>query len=126
MRTRYAQLMQNKVGAILLIGVIALPAGLSGQSAAPDREASAVAEAPWPMFGRTARHEGRTPVVGVQSGVLAWTFETDRTELGATSPIVGADGALYIADAAGLTAVSATGSLLWHYRPGGRASVPAL
>jgi len=111
---------------MMLVGVIAIPAGLSGQLAAPDREASAAAEAPWPMFGRTARHEGRTPVVGVQSGTLAWTFETSPTELGANSPIVGADGAVYVADAAGLTALSATGSLLWRYQPGDRVKVPAL
>jgi outer membrane protein assembly factor BamB len=78
------------------------------------------------MFGRTARHEGRTPVVGPQSAALAWTYETDDTGLGARSPVVGTDGTLYVVDAAGLTALSPAGTLLWRFQPGGAVSVPAL
>lgn len=115
------------VTVILLLGLVALPAGVAAQGAASDSEASATLVAPWPMFGRTAQHKGRTPVVGVQSAALAWTVEIiNDTGFGASSPIVGADGVLYVAHSDGLTALSPAGIPLWHYLASGLSSVPAL
>jgi hypothetical protein len=114
------------VTVIVLVGLLASPAGPAAQEAAPDPDASAALAAPWPMFGRTAQHKGRTPVVGVQDATLAWTTEIDPTGLGASSPIVGFDGTLYVANETGLTALSPAGTTLWHYPAGATASVPAL
>lgn len=110
---------------VLLFSIVALTASLAVQGAVCAAAAEAQ-NALWPMFGRTAQHEGRSPVVGAQSAALAWSLEIGDTGMGASSPIVDASGTLYVTDTTGLTALTPGGVPLWNYRPGGTLSMPAL
>jgi len=74
----------------------------------------------WPMWGHDASHRARSGVVAAQAPDLNWEsaerafFHSDyEPDIGQFSPVVGADGAVYYADAEGVVALNADGSLRW-------------
>lgn len=83
--------------------------------------AGALAEPPaWPMFGHDAAHSGRSTVVAAQTPTLRWASQPQvfsahdyGPDLEDFSPVVGADGAVYLADGQGVRALNADGSLRW-------------
>lgn len=82
--------------------------------------------APWPMQGRCPTRISRTCVVGPRTGAIKWTVEPVPGGKLYASPVVAADGTIYVdarngSGAAGgsLCAVSRTGAVLWCSPIGG-------
>lgn len=68
----------------------------------------------WPMWGRDGAHTRRSPHTGPDTPVLAWEAYIGQGIPG--SPIIGADGALYVQGELGkLVAFNADGSQRWEY-----------
>jgi outer membrane protein assembly factor BamB len=83
------------------------------------------------MFGRNARHIGRTPVVGPQTAALRWSAGIDKTRHAVWSDtvwsaVVGADGTVYVGDAAGVRAIDPQGTMRWFTPIPDGATMPAL
>lgn len=97
------------------LGAAALSMGglLFTAGPAPAAQADTVATSSWPMALHSAYHDGVAPVLGPQTGHVAWT-----RDLGAAvtpGPVVGSDGTIYVATNAGvLHAINpATGADVW-------------
>lgn len=70
-----------------------------------------------PMFGHDAQHTSRTTVVGPQNETAPRTFTVEATGTWGAhwSPVVGADGSVYIGHRYGLVALHAIGLPKWNY-----------
>jgi outer membrane protein assembly factor BamB len=83
---------------------------------------------PWPMFHRSAAHEGRSPELFPESPTLLWSAPlSDSVE--ASSPAVDENGVIYLGDAGKeLWAFDASGAPLWNYHTDGnlKRSSPAV
>jgi hypothetical protein len=81
--------------------------------------AAGIADSPWPMFQHDPQHTGRSPHAGPTNLAPKWRF---RVEGVPGSPVIGPDGAIYVAtgdtdlDHSGsLYAVNPNGTLRWRY-----------
>jgi len=85
------------------------------------------ANAPWPMLSHDAGGTGRAGVRGARSSAIKWTIPTGAF-IGMASPVVAADGTIYIGNSAGaLTAVHPDGSRAWQTATmGGIEGAPAI
>ena len=96
--------------------------------------------APWPMFGGCPAHPGRSPFLGAQSPTVKWEVPVG-VPVGApaagppflSSPVIGADGTVYVGSRFWLAAVDRAGTIRWQTRPdgsvqknGGSLSTPAV
>jgi outer membrane protein assembly factor BamB len=69
---------------------------------------------PWPMFQHDPQHTGRSPYVGPATPTLKWRFR-DTTSIGFSSPVIGADGTIYMCIAEYLYAINPDGTRKWRY-----------
>jgi outer membrane protein assembly factor BamB len=69
---------------------------------------------PWPMFRHDPQHTGRSPYVGPASPTLKWRFR-DSSSSGFSSPVIEADGTIYICLGDYLYAINPDGTKKWHY-----------
>ena len=74
--------------ALVLLMVMAMMLCATGLSFAQ------LADAPWPMRGRDAKHTGQSPCKGQQFANLKWKFETGYNV--SSSPAIGSDGTVYV------------------------------
>lgn len=75
------------------------------------------ASAPWPAHGRFPNARNMTSPFnpGAMSGYVVWTYQTGGG-IGYSSPVIGADGTIYIGSSDGsLNAITSTGALKWVY-----------
>lgn len=88
-------------------------------SSAKTYTAGTQAGAPWPVIGHDEGFSARAGVSGARSGVVKWRLDTGAF-VGTASPVVAADGTIYVGNSAGtLFAVRADGSLAWQRAVGG-------
>jgi len=81
---------------------------LSGITALPETQAT---DAPWPMFRHDVRLGGTSTARVPANPVLKWTYETSAIF---QSPVVGADGTIYLGDSEHwVYALNGDGSLRW-------------
>jgi len=77
------------------------------------------ANAPWPIAGHDEGFTARAMVHGSRSGGIRWSVDTGAA-IGPSSPVVGADGTIYIGNSAGtLVAVDRFGVEKWRTSIGG-------
>jgi outer membrane protein assembly factor BamB len=69
---------------------------------------------PWPMFRHDPQHTGRSPYVGPASPTLKWRFR-DTSTSGFSSPVIGADGTIYICLFDYLYAINPDGTKKWRF-----------
>jgi len=75
------------------------------------------AGSPWPQMRHDRRNTGKSPVVAEYSGDRPWEYRTGRGIF--ASPIVDADGTVYVGSAdANFYALSPKGVLRWKYKAG--------
>jgi outer membrane protein assembly factor BamB len=67
---------------------------------------------PWPMFQHDPQHTGRSPYVGPATPTLKWRF---RIPYSSGSPVIGADGTIYICIREYLYAINPDGTQKWRY-----------
>lgn len=83
---------------------------------------------PWPMFHRSAAHDGRSPVPFLASSQLLWSESlSDTVEF--SSPVIDRNGNIYLGDIGKeIWAFQPSGDTLWTYKSGGniRRSTPAI
>jgi outer membrane protein assembly factor BamB len=109
---------------LLLIGG---PIGLFG----PYSEtvgATGLADSSWPCFRGDVRHTGlsKTPFSHV-NGSLKWSYTAGSQMLSSSSPVIGADGTIYLGMGMGLKALDPDGKLKWEYGTGDVVhSIPAV
>lgn len=70
---------------------------------------------PWPMFGHDPRHTGRSPLQGAQEGIVEWKVRFEVSKEAASSPVIGADGIVYLGSESGLAAVTPDGKQKWLF-----------
>jgi outer membrane protein assembly factor BamB len=93
----------------------------SSASAPPphDYAAGTQSSAPWPVIGHDEGYTSRAPVRAARSPNVAWKFDTGAF-VGTASPVIAADGTVYIGNGAGtFVAVRGDGSLAWKQSMGG-------
>jgi len=103
---------------MVILGVLA--------GAIPYARAGGLADSAWPCWGHDIRHTGQSQYVGAQTNTLKWSYETGS--YATTSPVIGADGAVYFGcDDGTVYALNPNGSLKWRYKTvGGVWSTPAI
>jgi outer membrane protein assembly factor BamB len=75
------------------------------------------AGSPWPKFRANAAQDARSTVMPSLTGGALWTFQTGNGVF--SSPIVGADGTVYVGSAdQNFYAITAAGALLWKVETG--------
>jgi len=75
------------------------------------------AKSPWPKFRGNAAQDGRSAIVPVYDGSKPWSFKTGKGIF--SSPIVGADGTIYLGSAdRHFYALAADGTLRWKVQTG--------
>lgn len=74
----------------------------------------APASTPWPMFGHDAQHTHRSPYVGAQTNGMKWAYTIGSAV--STSPVIGADGTIYVSSGTYLYAIKPDGQLKWKTR----------
>jgi outer membrane protein assembly factor BamB len=73
--------------------------------------------APWPKFRADARQTGRSPIHGSSTKGALWTFATGKGVF--SSPVIGADGTIYIGSADRyFYALAPDGTLKWKHQTG--------
>jgi hypothetical protein len=77
--------------------------------AASAQDSSAI----WPQPGYDSTHSGRSPYVGTSVGALRWSYATGTAVQ--TSPVIGADGTVYVGTGVALN--GATGEPMWTSFP---------
>ncbi len=90
-----------------------------------------VVSADWPMFRGNPQHTGQSPYLGAQTDSIKWKYQMTEYQPGtgwASSPVVGADGIVYVgSDDDYVYALNSDGTLKWKYQTGGSVnSSPAL
>ena len=70
----------------------------------------------WPQTGYDAQHTSRSPYSGAQANVIKWTFNQTGQVL-AFSPVIGADGTVYVSLSAMYAFNGSTGEVLWSVNP---------
>ena len=105
------------IGLSVVVLLLAAAVVRAVPSAMPARAGrSAAAESPWPMFGHDARHTGRSPYVGPAWPRLKWRYQISCCREVKSSPVIGADGTVYIGSYDGsLYALRPDGTLRWKY-----------
>lgn len=87
---------------IALVALLAFAAAASAQ----------LATAPWPMVGRDLGHTSQSDIVGPQTGLVLWRAQTSGFVK--SSPVVGADGRVYVGVKKGFCAIEpTTGNPIW-------------
>jgi outer membrane protein assembly factor BamB len=76
------------------------------------------ADAPWPRAGRLASNIARGDAPAYAQGVHQWTVELGW-DVSPTSPVIDADGSIYVGCDQGLCAYSPGGEELWSTAPSG-------
>ena len=72
---------------------------------------------PWPMFRRTTRNNGRSPVLPRDTGREPWAFHTGKGMFHA--PVIGGDGTVYMGSAdTNFYAIGADGREKWRFATG--------
>ncbi|MGA1842246.1 MAG: PQQ-binding-like beta-propeller repeat protein [bacterium] len=81
---------------------------------------------PWPQKGRDSKHTGQSPHIAAQNGSLKWEYQTGDDIY--SSPVIGADGIIYIGSYDGhIYALNPDSTLKWSfYTIDGIYSTPAL
>ncbi len=93
--------------------------GLVGCSTTPPQtqhgyRAGTQSGSPWPVIAHDEGATARAPVAAARSNHVRWTFDTGSF-VGTASPVIAADGTVYIGNSAGtLTAVHPDGTLAWR------------
>lgn len=84
-------------------------AALSAMSVTPVTQ---VASNPWPMFRHDLRHSGVSPYHDPAGVATAWTVSVGSGS-GLSSPVIAADGTIYIGGVSALYALKGDGSVKW-------------
>ena len=72
---------------------------------------------PWPMFRRTSRNNGQSPIVPQSSGKRPWSFQTQKGIFHA--PVIDEDGTVYIGSAdTNFYAINPNGTEKWRLETG--------
>ncbi len=101
-----------------LVGCAALVA-CSSHTPPHDYTAGTQAGSPWPVIGHDEGYTGRASVVGARTSNIKWKLDTGAF-IGTASPVVAADGTIYIGNSAGsFNAVHPNGALAWTRQIGG-------
>jgi outer membrane protein assembly factor BamB len=104
-----------------LLTLVLLAVGCAGEAASPPPvfayDNPVLATSPWPMFRRTTRNNGRSPVLPVPSGRAPWSFHTGKGMFHA--PVIGGDGTVYMGSAdTNFYAIGADGKEKWRFPTG--------
>lgn len=76
-----------------------------------------LADTPWPMFGADLQHTGRSFYIGPQTPTVQWTIPLEGVP---GSPVIGADGTIYLPTGSGSTgdgwlyAINSAGTQSWR------------
>lgn len=101
----------------LLLASIVLLGCSSSDATAPAVTVPLQAKSPWPKFRGNAAQDGRSTVRPAYDGSKPWAFRTGKGIF--SSPIVGADGTIYVGSAdRHFYALNADGSLRWKVQTG--------
>ncbi|MRR58855.1 MAG: PKD domain-containing protein, partial [Deltaproteobacteria bacterium] len=74
--------------------------------------------APWSMFMHDRQHTGRSSFAGSQTNNLKWIFSIGANSYVSSSPVIGADGTVYVGGNDYVFAIdSTTGSQKWLFNP---------
>lgn len=74
-------------------------------------------DSPWPKFRRTSRQDARSPIPAVVTDAAPWTFATGKGIF--SSPVIGADGTVYVGSAdRTFYAIGPDGLLRWSFETG--------
>ena len=72
---------------------------------------------PWPMFRRTTRNNGRSPVIPVKRGLEPWSFDTGKGMF--HGPVIAGDGTIYMGSAdTNFYALNPDGTEKWRVETG--------
>jgi outer membrane protein assembly factor BamB len=78
-----------------------------------------LANGPWPTFKHDARHTGRSPYAGPGTNELIWRYLLPAAVI-QESPVLDANGTIYLPCGGTMFAINPNGSLKWKYvTPGG-------
>jgi outer membrane protein assembly factor BamB len=80
----------------------------------------------WWMVGREPTHNHRSPFNGPQTGTLAWKFQSTGPGNPFGSPLIAADGTVYVSSSTYVYSFNSTGSVLWKYPLSASLEQPAL
>lgn len=108
--------MRSKLLANLLFS-FSIGCSSSSDATTPAPKAPFQAQSPWPKFRGNAAQDGRSAIVPAYDGSKPWAFKTGKGIF--SSPIVGADGTVYVGSAdRSFYALKADGTLRWKVQTG--------
>lgn len=101
--------MKTRIAGRLTIGVAAaatlITIAFSSATAGPVH--------PWPMFGHERLHTSKVAISGTTTNHIKWTFALGSSVDNNASPVVAADGTIYIGTSKSLFAINPNGTLKW-------------
>jgi outer membrane protein assembly factor BamB len=74
-------------------------------------------DSPWPMFHHDLKLTGRSPYVGPETSTLKWAYDTGNDVK--SSPVISADGTIYVLSENKLFALYPEGTIKWSYTVNG-------
>ncbi|MEW6381867.1 MAG: PQQ-binding-like beta-propeller repeat protein [bacterium] len=80
-----------------------------------DVQGSGLADSAWPCVGHDAQHTGQSPYRGAQTDTLKWTYQLQSIGI-CSSPVIGADGTVYVVDINKIYAITPCGGLKWMHQ----------